>query len=1018
MKFKKVDPKVNFSKQEEEILSFWDKEKIFQKSLELRAKSERFIFFEGPPSANGKPGLHHAVSRYVKDIYARYKTMRGFLVERKAGWDTHGLPVEIAVEKKLGLTNKADIEKYGVEKFNAQARESVWEYKELWEQFTRRSGYWLDMNDPYITYDSKYIESVWWALKQIWDKGLIYQGYRVGPRCPRCETALASHEVAQGYKEVNETSLFVKFRVKSEKLKVKSDGVASDNTYILVWTTTPWTLPGNVVLAVGNEISYCKLKVKSEKLKVQEGDLYILAEELINKIFGDEDVEVVERYKGKDLVGLEYEPLFPEAIPKDAKNYQNAFKVYPADFVTTEDGTGVVHIAPMYGEDDYQLGKKFDLPMVHTVLPNGVFAPSVKPWAGRSIMKVGEKDKELEQEIIAVLKEGASEGKGGFFKEEKYTHDYPFCWRCDTPLMYYAADSWFIKVTAVQEELLANNKSVNWVPSHLKDGRFGEWLKDIKDWGISRERYWGTPLPFWVAEGEKPICIGSFEELRKLAKDPTKIASSAASSRNDSKTTWDPHKPFVDEIVLVKDGKEYHRVSEVLDVWFDSGAMPYAQWHYPFENKERIDKELSFPADFIAEGVDQTRGWFYTLLAIATLLGKAAPYKNVVVNGHVLDKNGKKMSKSKGNVVEPQSLFENYGSDAVRWYLMTINQIGLPKNFDEEGVKQVIRRLMLTLWNTYSFFVTYANIDGFVPDEKMKLEPKNVLDQWIWARRNQLVETVSKALDEYDAMQACLAMESFMDDLSNWYVRRSRRRFWRTVRHSLGDGGKGENDIDKNQAYVVLYTVLKDFVKMLAPFMPFLSEAIYLNLKTEADVASVHLADWPFFAKATQGSAQADQKVLEGMKIVRELIEVGLNQREQAGVKVRQPLASFTVKAKDLSAEVLEILKEELNVKKIELGGVEDKLDATITPELALEGNAREIVRAVQVLRKNGGLEITDRIKLTWKSDAPEIKQTFEQFGDYIKTEVLADVMLEEDGEEHKINGFVVELRVALSDKP
>jgi isoleucyl-tRNA synthetase len=953
MAFKKVDPQVNFPSQEEEILSFWDKEKIFEKSLELRKDAKRYVFFEGPPSANGRPGLHHAVSRYVKDVYARYKTMRGFLVERKAGWDTHGLPVEIAVEKKLGLTNKADIEKYGVEKFNAQAREAVWEYKELWEQFTRRSGYWLDMDNPYVTYDSKYIESVWWLLKQIWDKDLIYQGYRVGPRCPRCETALASHEVAQGYKEVEETSVFLKFKVKGK-----------DNTYILAWTTTPWTLPGNVGLAIGPKIKYAVVEIDGQRL--------VLAKELIEEVVGD--AKIIEELSGKDLVGWEYEPLFPEAISPDTKNYQNAFKVYPADFVTTEDGTGVVHTAVMYGEDDYQLGKKFELPEVHTVLPNGKFAPSVTKWAGKFV-----KNKEVEKEIIADLQE-----RGLLFKEMLYKHDYPFCWRCDTPLLYYAADSWFIKVTAVKEKLIANNETVNWVPSHLREGRFGEWLKEIKDWGISRERYWGTPLPIWMSEDKELVCVGSFEELKKLAKNPEQVGDN-----------FDPHKPFVDDVVIVKDGKEYKRVPEVLDVWFDSGAMPYAQWHYPFENKERVDKGLSFPADFIAEGVDQTRGWFYTLLAVATLIGKEAPYKNVVVNGHVLDKHGKKMSKSKGNVVEPQSLFENYGSDAARWYLLTINQIGLPKSFDEDGVKQVIRKLMLTLWNTYSFFVTYANIDGFVPSEKTKIVPKNILDQWIWARRNQLVETVSKSLDEYDAMQACLAMESFMDDLSNWYVRRSRRRFW-----------KGEYDADKQQAYEVLYGVLNDFVKMLAPFMPFLSESLYLNLKTDTEPMSVHLTDWPKAGKI-------DDKVLVEMKTARDLIEIGLNQREQAGIKVRQPLAQFTIQANEMSPETVEILEDELNVKEIKLGGKDNQLDVVITPELALEGNAREIVRAIQILRKNGGLEITDRIKLTWQSDAPEIKQTFEQFGDYIKTEVLAETLSEGKGEEHKINGFVVELKVA-----
>lgn len=981
MTFKPVNPKADFSKQEEEVLSFWDKEKIFEQSLELRKGAKRYVFFEGPPTANAKPGLHHAIARYFKDLFPRYKTMRGFLVERKAGWDTHGLPVEIAVEKELGISTKPEIEKYGVEKFNAKARQSVWEYKEDWEKFTRRSGFWLDLEHPYITYDADYVESVWAILKKAWDDGLVYQGYRVVPRCPRCGTTLSSHEVAQGYKEVEETSVYLKFKMKATSHKPLATG---GDTYILAWTTTPWTLPGNVALAVNPQFQYAAVEIDGENL--------ILAKDLIEKVAGG-DAKIIKEYIGKDLVGWEYEPLFANAIPKDAEGFENAFKVYPADFVTIAEGTGVVHTAVMYGEDDYNLGEKVGLPKFHTVLPNGSFGPTVSQWAGRFV-----KDKETEAEIVADLKK-----RGLLLREMPYKHDYPFCWRCETPLLYYASESWFIAMTKLRDKMIKSNQKINWVPDYFKDGRFGEWLKEVKDWGISRERYWGTPLPFWISADGDSFCVGSFEELKKLAKDPKKVGDK-----------FDPHKPFVDDVILVKDGKEYKRIPEVLDVWFDSGSMPFAQWHYPFENRERIDPSAgsgqasgaSYPADFISEAVDQTRGWFYTLLAVATLMGREAPYRNVICLGHVMDKHGKKMSKSKGNVVDPWKIFDAQGSDALRWYLYTINQPGLPKNFDAEGVKQVVRRFMLTLWNTYSFFVTYANIDKFVPDGKQKIAPKNILDQWIWARRNKLVEQVSGGLDEYEPMRACLAIEAFVDDLSNWYVRRSRRRFW-----------KGENDADKQQAYVVLYSVLKDMTKLLAPFMPFLAEVMYSNLKTDEDPLSVHLTDWPSFVllngRTSDGHAPSDEKILEQMKLLRELVEDGLNQRERAGIRVRQPLAKFTVGATvaDLPEVLTEILKDELNVKTVERGQ-ENKLDAELTPQLRSEGLAREIVRMVQVLRKEGGLEITDRIKLFWSSETREVQEAMREFGEYIKAEVLANEASEGDGQEYAINNHVIKLKV------
>ncbi|MDD5606123.1 MAG: isoleucine--tRNA ligase [Patescibacteria group bacterium] len=984
MAFEPVNPRVNFSSQEKEILVFWEKEKIFEKSLELRKKAERFVFFEGPPTANGMPGIHHVLARAFKDVWPRFKTMQGYLVERKAGWDTHGLPVEIEVEKKLGLKDKGDIEKYGVAKFNEQAKESVWKYLHEWEEMTKRMAFWVDLENPYITYEPKYVESLWWIIKQIWDKGLLYQGHKVVPYCPRCGTSLSSHEVAQGYQEVEERSVYIKLKVKGE-----------DNTYILAWTTTPWTLPGNVALAVGKDIRYGKYQITDGP---HAGETYILADALASNIFqGTDIVPLGYKLEGgvipksaythspildSDLVGLEYEPLFEGAIPKDTANYENAFKVYPADFVTTDDGTGVVHTAVMYGEDDYQLGAQVNLPRYHTVDKQGRFVDSVKPFAGKYV-----KDPEVEKAIVSDL-----EKRGLLLKEMDYSHDYPFCWRCDSPLLYYAMDSWFINMQQVKTQLIANNQDINWVPAHLKDGRFGEWLNEIKDWAFSRERYWGTPLPVWKevnppAGGGDMICVGSFEELRELAKDKTKVTDS-----------FDPHKPFVDEIVLEKDGKEYRRVPEVCDVWFDSGCMPFAQWHYPFENQEKIDKGLSFPAEFISEAVDQTRGWFYTLLAVSTLLDKGAPYKNVVSLGHVLDKYGKKMSKSKGNVVDPNKIFESQGSDALRWYLYTINQPGLPKNFDEGGVTQVVRRFMLTLWNTYSFFVTYANIDKFDPNKAGELAPKSMLDKWIWARRHQLVEKVTEHLEKYEPMQAGLAIEDFVEDLSNWYVRRSRRRFW-----------KGENDADKVQAYLTLYMTLKDLTKLMAPFMPFLSEAIYRNLRTAADPMSVHVTNWP-------QAEMADETILQQMSRTREMVEAILNLREQAGIKVRQPLAKFAVVDKELPSELVDIIREEANIKELLWEQPATELDTKITDDLALEGLARELVRSIQVLRKENGFEIEDRIKITWSSDADMVKKAFDVYSDYIKGETLADEIKAGAAETAvKVNEFKVNISLTKS---
>lgn len=981
-RFQDVNPRVNFAKQEEEILSFWDREKVFQKSLDLRSGADRYVFYEGPPTANGKPGIHHALARYLKDLFPRFKTMQGYLVERKGGWDTHGLPVEIGVEKALGFSGKADIEKYGVAEFNAKARESVWEYKDLWEKFTQRMGYWVDLDDPYVTYDPKYIESIWWILKQIWDKDLVYLGHRVSPWCPRCGTVLSSHELAQGYQEDTDTSVYVKFKITNQG----GPSVPRD-VYIVAWTTTPWTLPGNVALAVGEDITYVMLSGSGSQL-VGDGEKVILAESLVKNIFGEEPVEIVERLKGKDLLGWEYEPLFTGAIDAGGKK---AWYVVPADFVTTEDGTGVVHTAVMYGEDDYNLGTQLDLPKVHTVDKEGKFLPSVTKWAGKFV-----KSKEVEAGIIEDLSE-----RGLLFKTLEYKHEYPHCWRCETPLIYYATDSWFIAMSKLRAQLAENNQTVNWIPDHIKDGRFGEWLKDAKDWAISRARYWGTPLPFWRNEEGETLVMGSYEELKSYAKDPSLVASD-----------FDPHRPVVDGIVLVKDGKEYIRVPEILDVWFDSGAMPYAQWHYPFENKDRVDEKKSFPADFISEGLDQTRGWFYTLLAISTLLGKEAPYKNVICTGLILDKHGKKMSKSKGNTVDPWEMFDKYGSDVLKWYLLTINHPGLPKNFDEQGLVAVTRRFVLTLWNTYSFFVMYANLDGFVPEKMLGNASSNILDRWILARCDELVSVVTKSLDGYEPMPACLAIESFVGDLSNWYVRRSRRRFW--------NKGEGQDATDKQFAYETLYRVLVTVTKLMAPLMPFLSEAMYQNLRSDNDPLSVHLVDWPqgnMSATGQSGSQMVSEseRVVTEMQMVRDWIEIGLNQRDEAGIKIRQPLASFKIKFEgQLDTQYVDIMKDELNVKEIIVSG-ENQLDTVQTEELIIEGMARELVRSIQIMRKDQGFEVQDRIRIEWESETPDVQKAFEVFAEYIKEETLAVevVRSSSDGStELQVNGNVVKLMV------
>ncbi|MFC1757104.1 isoleucine--tRNA ligase [Patescibacteria group bacterium] len=876
---------MDFSEKEQKTLKFWEEKGIFKKSLEKDAPEGDFIFYEGPPTANGKPGIHHVEARAFKDLIPRFKTMQGYHVARKAGWDTQGLPVEIEVEKKLQLKGKKDVEEYGVEEFNQQCKESVWEYKGDWEKMTKRIGFWIDLEDPYVTYDNKYIESLWAIIKTAHEKDLLYRGYKVVPNCPRCGTALSSHEVAQGYKTITEDSAIVKFQITNSKSQIP--------TYILAWTTTPWTLPGNVALAVGEKIEYTKISFGNE--------IIYLAKNLLDKIEGE--YEIVEEVKGKDLVGLEYEPLFPDAIAKDTKNYENAFKVYSADFVSTEEGTGVVHTAVMYGVDDYELGEKIGLPKVHTVNLDGTFNENVSKWKGKFV-------KSADSEIIEDLKQ-----RNLLYKVVPYTHDYPFCWRCDTPLIYYAKDSWFFKMSELKDDLVKNNNKINWVPAHLKDGRFGEWLRNVKDWAISRERYWGTPIPVWVCEKcEELKVVGSIEELGEEHKD------------------MDLHKPYIDKVTFqCKCGGEMKRTPEVMDCWFDAGSMPFAAG-------------VDYPADFIAEAIDQTRGWFYTLLAVSTILGKGESYKNVISVGHILDKKGKKMSKSKGNVVDPMEMIEKYGADAVRWYMYTVNQPGDQKRFDENDLKKS-QRMFNTLLNVLNFYKMFS--EDIEIEKVGKRDLKNILDKWIVAKLNLLVKEVGSGLEKYDITTSARKIEDFVNDLSQWYVRRSRDRF------------KGE---EKEQAQKVLGLVLLDLSKLLAPFAPFSAENVYQEVGGSKE--SVHLEDWPAFTKVSARQA----RILEDMEKVRKDVSLGLDLRLKAGIKVRQPLAFFETPNK-LEEDFLELIKDELNVKEVEVGK-DYNLDTKITPELEEEGMVRELVRQVQSHRKKLGLQPGEQAEISINADS------------------------------------------------
>jgi len=897
---------------EEKILKFWRKNKITEKGLKLNKGKKKFVFFEGPPTANGRPGMHHVEARAFKDVIPRYKTMQGFYVDRKAGWDTHGLPVELEVEKELGLKNKDEIEKYGIAKFNEKCQQSVWRYKNEWEKMTERIAFWIDMKDPYITYENRYIGSVWYILKKVWDKGLLFKGFKILHLCTRCGTVLSSHEVSQGYKKVKENSVYLNFKTTKGNNKVQKGDI------ILAWTTTPWTLPGNVALAVGENINYVRIGYQGKK--------YVLAKSRLCVIDGDYKIE--DEFDGKDLIDLEYQPLFEiESIKKTGKK---AYYVVPADFVSTEDGTGVVHTAVMYGEEDYELGKKMDLPEVHTVNEKGYFT---KDLAKYNLLDKFVKDKETEDRIIAYLKKNNL-----LFKEEEYEHDYPFCWRCETPLLYYAKESWFIGMSKLRKELVENNNKIYWEPNHIKKGRFGTFIKEARDWALSRERYWGTPLPIWECKqcGEKR-CVGSVEELGKKLKDL--------------------HRPFIDRIKLkCKCGGQMIRDKSVIDAWFDSGAMPFAQWHYPFTAASKKKFKDHYPADYICEAVDQTRGWFYSLLSIATLMQYVGEikdghcFKNCICLGHVLDEKGKKMSKSLGNIVDPWKMCDEYGADALRWYLYTINQAGEPKRFNVKDVVDKNRRFFGTLLNSYIFFDMYKG-KNFKPKQ---IKSNHILDKWIKSCFNSLNELVINSLEKYDVVTAARAIDDFVDDFSNWYIRRSRSRLQ-----------KPKNIKEHTEASQTLYWTLFDLAKLTAPFAPFITEEIYLNIKTDKDSQSVHFCVYP----------KPDKKLInkqleEKMDQVRQIAAESLAQRAKAGLKVRQPLACLTINNKNIVSdkELSELIKEEINVKEI-VFGKNIKLDTKITPKLKNEGIIRDLIRFIQGMRKDGGLEPGQGIHLYYSGN-------------------------------------------------
>ena len=1047
--YRKVDTNLNFVDREKEVEKFWKDNKIFEKSMDSRKEGETYTFYDGPPTANGKPHIGHVLTRVIKDMIPRYRTMKGYMVPRKAGWDTHGLPVELEVEKKLGLDGKEQIEEYGIEPFIQQCKESVWRYKGMWEDFSSTVGFWADMEHPYVTYDNNFIESEWWALKEIWDKGLLYKGFKIVPYCPRCGTPLSAQEVSQGYKTVKERSAIVRFKVVGE------------DAYFLAWTTTPWTLPSNVALCVNPDEIYCKVKAA-------DGYTYYMAEALLDKVLGklakdDEPAyEILEKYKGTDLERKEYEPLFACAGEAAAKQHKKAHFVTCDSYVTMSDGTGIVHIAPAFGEDDSRVGRDYDLPFVQFVDGQGNMTKET-PYAGVFVKKADP----------MVLTDLDKEGK--LFDAPKFEHDYPHCWRCDTPLIYYARESWFIKMTAVKDDLIRNNNTINWIPESIGKGRFGDWLENVQDWGISRNRYWGTPLNIWQCECGHMESVGSRQDLYEKSGD-------------ERAKTIELHRPYIDDITMKCPdcGKTMHRVPEVIDCWFDSGAMPFAQHHYPFENKDLFEQQ--FPADFISEAVDQTRGWFYSLLAESTLLFNKAPYKNVIVLGHVQDENGQKMSKSKGNAVDPFDALNKYGADAIRWYFYINSAPWLPNRFHGKAVVEGQRKFMSTLWNTYAFFVLYANIDNFDATKyTLDYDKLPVMDKWLLSKLNTMVKTVDEDLGSYKIPEAARALQEFVDDMSNWYVRRSRERFW----------AKGMEQ-DKINAYMTLYTALVTVAKAAAPMIPFMTEDIYQNLVRSIDAnapESIHLCDYP-----KVNEAWIDKDLEANMEELLEIVVLGRACRNTANIKNRQPIGTMYVKAeKAMDKFYTDIIADELNVKEVKfaddvesfisysfkpqlrtvgpkygklLNGIrtalseidgtaamkelrdngvlvldiagnrvelaeEDLLietaqsegyvtetdgetsvvlDTNLTPELIQEGFVREIISKVQTMRKEAGFEVMDKI-IVYAKDNDKIMDIMKANQDEIKREVLAEniVLGEAEGytKEWNINKEAVTLGVS-----
>ncbi|MDD5396834.1 MAG: isoleucine--tRNA ligase [Candidatus Moranbacteria bacterium] len=937
--FKKIDPKQTFPKMEEEILKFWEEEKIFEKTLEQTKNGQLYTFYDGPPFATGNPHYGHLVGSIMKDVVPRFWTMKGRYVERKWGWDCHGLPIENIVEKELGFKHKKDIEEYGVEKFNEACRSRVLGYGDVWKKVINRIGRWADMENSYKTMDLNYMESVWWVFKQLWEKELIYEGYRSMHICTRCETTLSQQEVSEGYKDIKDLSVIAKFELLDEP-----------GTFVLAWTTTPWTLIGNVALAVGAEIEYVKISFA--------GDFYVMAKNRVEEVFKEKEFEIVAEFKGNDLVGKAYKPLFDYYQNVGLENEQNGWKIYAADFVTTVDGVGVVHIAPAFGEDDMNLGKEKNLPFVQHVKMDGTIKEQAVEFSGMNVKSL-EDHMQTDVEIIKHLAKN-----GTLFSKEKYEHSYPHCWRCDTPLINYATTSWFVNVGKVKEKALQNAENINWFPEHIKHGRFGKWLEGARDWSISRQRFWASVMPIWKCECGEMKVFGSVKELEEAS----------------GKKVDDLHKHVVDKITVPcgKCGQDMQRVPDVLDTWFDSGSMPYAQQHYPFENKEKFEK--GFPAEYIAEGVDQTRAWFYYLHVIATSIKETNAFNNVIVNGIVLAEDGKKMSKKLQNYPDPTFMLDKYGADALRFYLMSSPVVAADNlNFKESDVADLVRGMFRMLWNSYSFFVLYADIDGF--DAKKEIgKSANLLDKWMLSELHTLIKEVNVNMEKYDLARTARLFPVFIDNLSNWYIRRSRKRFW-----------KSENDQDKDFAYQTLHTVLVELSKLMAPFAPFMSEEIYKNLTGEM---SVHLAQFP-----VEDAALINRELNEQMGLARLVITEGLQKRSAAKIKVRQPLAKLTAKfTVALSEEFFDIIKDEVNVKEVEyviegspIGGtmanVEVYLDEVITEELRQEGIAREIVRFVQEMRKEAGYEVDNRIEVGHAG----MDEVFEKFGEMISKETLAN---------------------------